>query len=62
MRGQKLGRTHSSELPYLFGRPQPCAINPAGMDQDEQAFGRQLQNYWVNFVKNGTHNGKNVLV
>ena len=62
VRGQKLGSTHSSELPYLFGRPQPCAINPAGMDQDEQAFGRQLQNYWVNFVKNGTPNGKNVLV
>ncbi len=56
-RGQRLGSTHSSELPYLFGRTEPCIINPAGMDEAERAFGTQLMAYWVNFIKTGCPNG-----
>jgi len=56
-KGEKFGSTHSSELPYLFGRPDPCIINPAGMDEAEREFGEQLMSYWVNFVKTGCPNG-----
>ncbi len=61
-RGQRLGSTHSSELPYLFGRTEPCIINPAGMDEAERAFGTQLMAYWVNFIKTGSPNGENTEV
>lgn len=61
-RGRRLGSTHSSELPYLFGRTEPCVINPAGMDEAERAFGAQLQAYWTNFIKTGTPNGPGATV
>lgn len=61
-RGEILGSTHSSELPYLFGRNERCIINPEGMDPVEQAFGQQLMNYWVNFISSGNPNGSNVRV
>lgn len=59
-RGEILGSTHSSELPYLFGRPERCIINPEGMNCAEQEFGAQLMNYWVNFISTGDPNGVNV--
>lgn len=52
-RGEILGSTHSSELPFLFGRPEKCIINPEGMDKDDLAFGESLRSYWVNFIKTG---------
>jgi para-nitrobenzyl esterase len=58
-RGTRLGSTHSSELPYLFGRTEPCLINPAGMDDAERAFGAQLMDYWSGFVKTGDPNSDN---
>lgn len=61
-RGEELGSTHSSELPYLFGRQDPCIINPAGMNEEEKAFGSQLMNYWVNFVKTGSPNSGSTAV
>lgn len=61
-RGEIAGSTHSSELPYLFGRHEKCVINPEGMDASEQAFGEQLMNYWVNFISTGDPNGSNVSV
>lgn len=61
-RGERVGSTHSSELPYLFGRSGKCIINPEGMDAAEKEFGNQLMNYWVNFVSTGSPNGSNVAV
>lgn len=61
-RGERVGSTHSSELPYLFGRTDSCVINPEGMDEAEKAFGSQLMNYWVNFISTGSPNGGNVAV
>lgn len=61
-KGETVGATHSSELPYLFGRDEKSLINPAGMDKDEQDFGRQLMSYWVNFISTGNPNGSNVQV
>lgn len=51
IKGKECGSTHSSELPYEFGRPQKCLINPAGMDEEEIRFGAALMNYWVSFIK-----------
>lgn len=61
-RGERVGSTHSSELPYLFGRTEKCIINPEGMDDAEKAFGDQLMNYWASFVSQGSPNGSNVAV
>jgi len=61
-RGETLGSTHSSELPYLFGRHEKCVINPEGMNSSEREFGEQLMNYWVNFILTGNPNGANVSV
>lgn len=61
-RGKMLGSTHSSELPYLFGRNEKCIINPEGLDETEQEFGEQLMNYWANFIKTGNPNGINVRI
>ena len=57
-RGEQLGSTHSSELPYLFGRNEKCIINPEGMGREEQEFGSRLMSYWVNFVTVGDPNGE----
>ena len=61
-RGEQVGSTHSSELPYLFGRNEKNVINPEGMNEEEREFGRQLMNYWVNFISTGNPNGANVSV
>jgi para-nitrobenzyl esterase len=61
-RGERVGSTHSSELPYLFGRTDKCVINPEGMNAAEKEFGNQLMNYWVNFISTGSPNGGNVAV
>ncbi len=55
-RGEILGSTHSSELPFLFGRSEKCIINPEGMDGADIAFGEALRSYWVNFIKTGNPN------
>ena len=55
-RGELLGSTHSSELPFLFDRPQKCIINPCGMDEGDIQFGKQLRSYWANFIQSGDPN------
>ena len=55
-RGELLGSTHSSELPFLFGRPEKCIINPDGMNDADIVFGEQLRSYWANFIKTGDPN------
>ncbi|MPN26735.1 hypothetical protein SDC9_174160 [bioreactor metagenome] len=56
-RGERLGSTHSSELPYVFGRPGKCIINPDGMSEADEAFGKELMAYWVQFIKTGSMEG-----
>ncbi|NLT14545.1 MAG: carboxylesterase family protein [Clostridiales bacterium] len=61
-RGELVGSTHSSELPYLFGRTEKCIINPEGMNDAEKEFGNQLMNYWVSFISKGNPNSDKTAV
>ena len=49
------GAFHTSEVPFVFGTLD--AAPERGFDASERRFSKQMQRYWVNFVRSGDPNG-----
>jgi len=55
---EKVGATHGSELPYVFGVLVPGAqLVDAQYDRVDTDLSRTMQQYWTNFAKTGDPNG-----
>jgi len=50
---QTLGAFHAAEIPFVFGSYEPIL----GQSKADEALAELMQNYWVNFAKNGNPNG-----
>ena len=50
---QTLGAFHAAEIPFVFGSYEPIL----GQSDDDKTLADLMQNYWVNFAKNGNPNG-----
>jgi para-nitrobenzyl esterase len=49
---------HSSEVPYVFGT---LAYGHRPFTAEDHAISRQLQSYWVNFIRTGHPNGPGLM-
>ena len=52
-KNQTLGAFHAAEIPFVFGSYEPIL----GQSEGDEALAELMQNYWVNFAKNGNPNG-----
>ena len=64
LRGEVPGAAHGTEVPFIFGHvrehpewQQPRKMEGRPVTEEDLAWGRTVQRYWLNFAKTGDPNG-----